>query len=77
MSDFVYEYIFVGCFDATIFSQGPVSDADFSDSVQSTADLITQVLSFNAGIPSLSSITQYAATGDNYKVTVSRIPQSQ
>jgi hypothetical protein len=74
MSNFVYEYIFTGSFDDNIFSQGPISDADFQASVQSTADLITQVLTFNSGIPSLSSTVQYTATGDNYKVTVTQPP---
>ena len=71
MSDYVYEYIFNGTFDETIFNQGPVQDSELLTAVSSRVDIISTILNSNIGINSFSSFVSYNDV--NYKVTVNTL----
>ena len=65
-----YTYIFTGAFDDATFNAGPVNDEDLKNLVMTTVNSITHVLTYNEGIPTLSSIINY--NGNDYTIQVLR-----
>lgn len=68
--DSVYEYIFINEFDMNIYNNGPVSDNDFLSKLQEQVNLISNVLSYNSGIPMFTTFINH--NNNNYKITVKR-----
>lgn len=66
----VYEYIFTNNFDISVYNNGPVSDSEFLSTLEQQVSIISNILSFNPGIPRFSSFIKH--NNDDYKITVVR-----
>ena len=68
--DATYEYLFTNNFDMSVYNNGPVSDDEFLSKLQQQVNLISEILSFNPGIPRFSSFVKHNEI--DYKITVVR-----
>lgn len=66
----VYEYIFTNNFDMSVYRNGPILDDEFLSTLQHQVNIISDILSFNPGIPRFSSFINH--NNNDYKITVIR-----
>lgn len=65
-----YEYVFTNSFDISIYNNGPVTDPEFLSTLEQQVTIISDILSYNPGIPRFSSFINY--NNNDYKITVVR-----